>query len=219
VVIDHHATAGQIGSVQWIDTAAAATGVMVLELMGRLGWPMDEAIREALAVAILTDTGWLRFANTDGRALRAMARLVDAGIRLDELYRRLYQSDRPERLQLMARMLGSLELHCDGALATMLIRRADLRRTGAKGHETENLINEAMRLASVCVAALLVEEEDGVRISLRSRAPVDVAEIAKAFGGGGHTRASGARAREDIEPLKARLVEVCCRAIRDATGR
>jgi len=219
VVIDHHATPDQIGPVQWIDPTAAATGVMVLELLEALGWPMDAATLQALAVAIITDTGWLRFPNTDGRALRALARLVEAGVRLEELYRRLHQSDRPERLQLMACMLQSLELHCDGALATMLIRRADLRRIGARAYETENLINEAMRLDSVRVAALLVEDKDCVRISLRSRAPIDVAEIAKTFGGGGHARASGARAKEDIEPLKARVVEACCRAIGQAPGQ
>ena len=209
VVIDHHATADDVGDLQWLDTSAAATGVMVAELLDELGWTIDALGAEALMTAITTDTGWLRFANTDGRCLRAVATLVDAGVRPDRLYGRIYQTDRPQRLALICRVLDSLELHCDQRLAVMTIRRADFEATGARPDETENLVNEALRLATVDTAILLVENNDCVRVSLRSRDAIDVSAVAREFGGGGHRRAAGLRATVDIDELKTALVAAC----------
>jgi phosphoesterase RecJ-like protein len=186
---------------------------------------MDLAAAEALAVAITSDTGWLRFANTDSRCLRTVARLLEdgpsgAGVRMDKLYMRLFQCDRPQRLRLTARMLQSLELHCGDRLATMMIRKADFDATGALPEETENLVNEALRMACVETAILLVENgpaPDGggpiVRVSLRSRDEVDVAAVAARFGGGGHARAAGVRQAVPIEKLRDELVKACAEVL------
>jgi len=213
VVIDHHATADDVGAAQWQDTSAAAAGIMVGELIAALGWPVDLPTAEALTTAAATDTGWMRFANTDARCLRALAQWLDAGVRPDKLYKRLYQCDRPERIRLIVRVLRSLELHCDGRLAAMTIRRADFEETGARLDETENLVNEALRMGTVETALLLVEMPDVIRVSLRSRDAVDVAAVAAQFGGGGHARAAGLRIREDIDALKRRLLDACRQAL------
>ncbi len=216
VVVDHHATADDVGAAQWVDRSAAAAGVMVGELIDALGWDVPVEAAEALMTAVTTDTGWFRFANTDGRCLRAVAAWIDAGVRPDVLYKQIYQSDRPERLRLMSRVLDGLELHCDGALAVMTIRKTDFEQTGAREDETENLVNEALRIGAVETAIILVENSDCVRASLRSRDAIDVAAIAKEFGGGGHQRAAGLRRDEKIDALKQRLVERCCEALREA---
>ena len=214
VVIDHHVTCDDIGSVRWIDTSAAAVGVMILELLEALDWPIRPHTAQVLAAAIVSDTGWVRFSNTDGRALRAFAKLLDAGATASELYERIYQGDRLERVRLMGRVLGNLELYCDGRLAVMVLRKADFRQTGARSDETENLINEAMRLGSVEVAVMLVEnlQQDGadagwVRVSFRSRKKVDVARIGARFGGGGHERAAGFRSDEKLDVLKTQIIQ------------
>ncbi len=214
VVLDHHATCDDVGAVQWIDPSAAAAGVMVAELLEALCWPVTPAAAEALLAAMTTDTGWFRFSNTDGRCLRAAARLMDGGIRPDELYRRLYESDRPERLRLLTRALASLRLHAGGGIATMSLRRSDFAETGARADETENFVNEALRMGCVEVAMLLVETGDCTRVSLRSRGAVDVSQVAAGFGGGGHARAAGLRAGEDIDALAEKLVDACARALR-----
>ncbi len=209
MVIDHHATCDDVAGLQWVDTSAAAVGVLVLELLESLDWPIDSRAAEALMVALTTDTGWLVFANTDARCLRAAARLSERGVRTDVLYRRLYQSERPQRMRLRIAVLESLELHCDDRLAVMTVRRSDFERTGARPDETENLVNEALRMATVEEAVILIENDDVVRVSLRSRDDVDVAEIARRFGGGGHARAAGFRAEEDVDAVRKRLIDVC----------
>jgi len=210
VVLDHHATSEHIGNVQWVDTTAAAAGVLAAEVLAALGWPVDEFSAEALLTAITSDTGWLRFANTDGRCLRAAAGLLDAGVRPDKLYMRLFQCDRPQRLVLMTRMLETLRLECDGRLASMVIRGGDFKSSDALPEETENLVNEALRIGTVETSLLLVENGNGeVRVSLRSRDAVDVAAIARPFGGGGHARAAGLRLKMDIEELRNKLTAAC----------
>ncbi len=206
IVVDHHATHDDVGTVRWIDTTAAAVGVMIGELLDALDWPVEFAAAEALLTAVTSDTGWFRFANTDARALRAVARWLELGVRVDKIYAKLYQSDRPERLKLLQRILSSLELHCDGQLAVMTVRKADFDQTGARPDETENLINEALRLKSVEAVALITENADCVRVSLRSREKIDVAAVAKRFGGGGHQRAAGLRSTENLEHVRERLI-------------
>lgn len=210
VVIDHHAPGDRIAAVQWTDTTAAAAGVMVAQLLAALEWPVGPVEAEALLAAVTSDTGWFRFANTNPAALRLAADWVAMGVRPDELYARLYQTARPQQLALVARMLGTLELYHNDKLAVMTIRRADFAATGARGDETENLVNEALRIGSVETVALLVENEGPlVRVNLRSREAVDVAALAREFGGGGHRRAAGLRSSEPIDALKKRLVEAC----------
>ena len=213
VVVDHHATEGTLGDLQWIDTSAAAVGVMVGELLTALDWSVDAQTAEALLTAALTDTGWLRFANTDGRCLRAVADWYECGVRPDALYRKIYQNARPERLWLHGRILDSLEMHGDGRLAVMTICGEDFAATGARPDETENLINSALEIQTVEVVVLITEHSEGVRVSLRSREFVDVAGIAQSLGGGGHARASGARLGEDVETAKDRLISVCQAAL------
>jgi len=209
VVIDHHLTGDDVGAVPWTDPSAAAAGVMLSELISQLGWPIDARSAEALTAAILTDTGWLKFANTDARALETVARLVAGGASLNELYRRLFQTDRRQRLALKARALGSLELHCRSRLAVMSLRRADFTETGADQAETDGLVNEAMNLASVEIAVMLVETPETVRASLRSKLDVDVARIAGLFGGGGHARAAGCSRAGTMADFSKELIAAC----------
>lgn len=217
VVVDHHATTDDVADVRWVDPTAAAAGVMVLELIDALGWPVEAAAAEALFVAMATDTGWFRHANADGRCLRAAARLLETGIATDELYRRLYQSDRPERLRLLTRALASLELHHGGEVALMKLRREDFAETGARADETEDVVNEPLRIGCVAASILVVEAPGAgapvVRGSLRSRGRVDVSAVARGFGGGGHARAAGLRSDRPIDELADRLVAACVEAL------
>jgi len=198
LVIDHHVTGDGLGTVELIDTTAAAAGEVVFDLLRHARWPITPAIAQALFAAIATDTGWFRFSNTDARLFRIAAELTQAGAQPDILYRRLYQNFSPQRFRLMARMLDSLELHFNNRVAVQTLLRRDFDETGATGRDTENLIDECRRIDSVEVAVLFVElghkdgkGEAGFRCSLRSKGRVDVRAIAQASGGGGHAAASG----------------------------
>jgi len=203
LVLDHHETSDGLGDVELVDSDAAATGLIVLDLLKYAGWPVTEKIAESLFVALATDTGWFQFSNSNSRVYRACAELIDAGIKPTQIHDHLYLNFSYPRFRLMAGMLDKLELHLDGRYAAMQITKQDFERTGAAYSDTENLINECHRIDSVEASALFIELKDGrIRCSLRSRGPLDVSKIAVKFGGGGHTMAAGAFLPGPLENAK-----------------
>ena len=192
LVFDHHLTSDNLGSVEIVDTTAAAAGLIILDLLKFAGWKVTKKIATALFVAVSTDTGWFQFNNTDSRALRACAELIEAGVDSTQIYHDLYQNFSQARFKLMLVMLNTLEFHFDGRYATQHLSLDDFKHTGAQFSDTENLIDECRRLNSVEAAAFFVELADGrIKCSLRSRGAIDVRKIAQKFGGGGHKMASG----------------------------
>jgi phosphoesterase RecJ-like protein len=203
LVIDHHVTTDNLGDVELIDISAAAAALIVFDLLKSADWPLTDRIAQALFVAVATDTGWFQFSNTDARAYRTCADLVDAGANPAQIHHDLYQNFSPQRLKLMTAMLNTLELHFDGRFATQQLLQADFKKTQASYKDTENLIDECRRLSSVEVAVLFVELPDGrIKCSLRSKEPVDVRIIAQKFGGGGHKTAAGAHLSGPVENAK-----------------
>ena len=192
LIFDHHVTADGLGDVELVDSDAAATALIIFDLLKYAKWPVTEKIAEALFVAVATDTGWFQFSNTDSRVYRCCAELIDAGAKPTEIYHSLYQNFSHPRFKLMLAMLNTLQLHLDGRFATQHILQRDFQKTGATHKDTENLINECQRISTVEAAALFVELKDGrIRCSLRSKGGVDVSKIAARFGGGGHKMAAG----------------------------
>ncbi|MCE5187120.1 MAG: bifunctional oligoribonuclease/PAP phosphatase NrnA [Planctomycetaceae bacterium] len=207
LVIDHHVTGDHLGQVELVDAAAAAAGEIVFDLFQYAGWPLTIRMAESIFIAISTDTGWFKYSNADSRIFQTAARLINLGVRPNEIYQRMYQSFSPARLRLMTRMLEHLQLHSDGRIATQYILRRDFDETGASGPDTENLIDECQRIGSVEAAVLLIELADGgFRCSLRSKGRVDVRLIAQNYGGGGHTLAAGVNLHGALDDLLDRLV-------------
>jgi phosphoesterase RecJ-like protein len=209
LVIDHHVTPESsvedriTGNVRLIDNSAAATAIIVFDLLKYAGWPITKKIAEALFVAVSTDTGWFQFDNTDSRVLRVCAGLIDTGANPSRMYRDLYQNFSLQRLKLMTAMLNTLELLLDGRFAIQYLTQHDFKKTGAKFSDTENLIDECRRISGVEAAALFVEQADGrIKVSLRSRGAIDTYKIASKFGGGGHKMAAGAYLSGPIENAK-----------------
>ncbi|NQT04124.1 MAG: bifunctional oligoribonuclease/PAP phosphatase NrnA [Planctomycetes bacterium] len=203
LIIDHHATADGLGDVELVDSSAAATGLIVYDLLKYAGWQVNEKIAEALFVAVATDTGWFQFGNTDSRVHRACSGLIDAGAKPIEIYHNLYQNFSYARFKLTVAMLNTLQLHLDGRFATQHISQRDFEQTGATLKDTENLINECRRISTVETAALLVELKDGrIRCSLRSTGGINVSKIAAKFGGGGHKMAAGTFLPGPLEEAK-----------------
>jgi len=208
LVIDHHVTADGLGTVELIEPQAAASALIVHDLLKYAKWPVTEKITQALFLAVATDTGWFQFSNTDSNCFRTCAELIDAGANPTRLYHDLYQNFSLQRFKLMAIMLNTLELHFDGRFATQYLRQQDFQRTGAAYEDTEDLINECRRISSVEVAALFVELKDGrVKLSLRSKGDIDVCKIAEKFGGGGHKMAAGAHLPGPLENAM-RLIKI-----------
>jgi phosphoesterase RecJ-like protein len=266
LVIDHHVTSpayltvrppeasvgracpsgrDNLGDVRLIDNSAAATALIVFDLLKYAGWPITKKIAEALFVAVSTDTGWFQFDNTDSRTLKVCAELIDAGVNPSKMYRELYQNTSPQQFRLMVAMLNTLELHLGGRFAMQHLSQEDFKKAGAKYSDTENLIDQCRRISGVEAAALFVELADGqVKVSLRSfgtnsikspptqrlvrragvksvksvaNLPIDVCKIAAKFEGGGHKMAAGAHLPGPLENAKKLIYDAVAEQFKQST--
>jgi len=214
VEIDHHLENALFGEPCLVDEAAAATGELILELWDAAGLEPDPASAVALYVAIVTDTGDFRYANTTPRTLRAAARLVDGGVRPAEIARALWEQV-PERVvRLTGAVLSTLSFAAGGRAAVLHCDAAMLAATGARREDTEDLVNHARAIAGVQVAVFLKAfTPDAVRISLRSRGAVDVQAIARGFGGGGHREAAGCTVPGSLDEARRAVVNAVAAAL------
>jgi phosphoesterase RecJ-like protein len=214
LVVDHHATRDDLADQYLIDESAAAVCLILYEWSQRCDWTLAPAAAEGLFIGIAMDTGWFRHANTDERALRAAAALTASGVRPPELYQQLFLRESPGRVRLLGAALATMELSADGRLSVMTLSSKAIDSAGATSADTEDIVNEPLRIESVAVSLLLVEQGDGVvRANFRSKPPlhaghadIDVSELAQTFGGGGHPRAAGARIRGELSSVCEKIV-------------
>lgn len=207
LVLDHHLTQEDWADAKLVVTTAAAAGEIACELLSGWGIDHNQAVAEALLIAITSDTGWFQFANTTPHTFRMAASLLEAGADMDRVYQLVYQSESAPRLGLQTRVLESLQLLAGGRLAVMSLGPEDFAAAGATVMHTENFINIPMQVKTVQVSMLAVQSPGGgpIRISLRSKGQLDVARFAEQFGGGGHARASGLKLDG---PLKESMKQV-----------
>lgn len=207
LVIDHHLTHECIGTVNLIDPTASSVGLLIAELAQAWSVDIQAATANALFTALASDTGWFRFPSTDSRTYQQAWQLTQAGAKPAEVYEHLHMQANPGRIMLLARALGSLELLCGGRLAYMSLLPKDFEQAQAQPTDTEDLVNEPLRIGSVEVAVMLIEDQPGcVRLSLRSKRQVDVAGIAERFGGGGHSRAAGCQFAGEVSQAKTQII-------------
>ncbi len=201
--IDHHLGNESYGAANWVDTSAPALGEMIQTLAAKLKIPLDPETATCLMVALVSDTGGFRFSNASVRAFEAAAELVRKGAEPQRISQWLYESRSEASLRLLQEVLGSLELHEDGRVATTLLTRDMFERSGASGEDTEGLVDYPRSIASVEAVGLIREiDPKAVKVSLRSRDRVNVEEIARRHGGGGHRNAAGFRL--DLAVARAR---------------
>ena len=207
--IDHHASNPGYGDVNLIDTVSPATGQIVYQLIREMDWPLDEVARDALFVAISTDTGSFRFPATTAETYRIVADLVDAGADVGSLSQKLYESYPLRRLELLRELMRDMEIREQGKLAFFKLPRSVSEQLELQGSDTEGLIDLIRSIDSVQVAVLFEELEDGkIRISARSKSPsMDVGAICTSFGGGGHQLAAGTRMKGPLDEAVERFTQ------------
>ena len=195
--IDHHHDNTRFGTVNHVVEDASCTAEIVWDLMRALSVEPTIEIAEALYVGLVTETGKFMYENTGTRAHVMAAELIDAGVNVHGIYRRLYEGMPYAKLELLARALAHVQRYDDGRLTLARLTRDDFRLAGAEESYSEGIIDHLRSVEGTKVAALTRELlADGHRgrrkVSLRATdGEVDVSVIARAAGGGGHRQAAG----------------------------
>jgi phosphoesterase RecJ-like protein len=204
--IDHHHDNTLFGDINLVDTAASSTAEIVHGLALALGAEITPEMASALYVGLITDTGKFMYENTNAQTHRIAAELIDAGVAVDETYRRLYEHVPIEKLRLLSRALDGIRRYCGERLIVSYITDADYEASGAGAEMTEGIIDHLRSIEGVKVAALIRDQGDRGRaarkVSLRSSGgEIDVSAMARAHGGGGHKRAAGFSTDLELDAL------------------
>ena len=195
--IDHHHDNTRFGTLNHIVPDASCTAEIVWDLMHGLGVGPTPAVAEALYIGVITDTGRFMYESTGPRAHLMAAELLQAGVDVSAINRRLYEDVPEGKLRLLGLALGQLQRFDSGTLTLVALSALDFARAEAEESHSEGIIDQLRALHGTKVAVLVRELCSGERkgqhkVSLRATDDdVDVSIIARAQGGGGHRRAAG----------------------------
>ena len=199
--IDHHISNTRFADFLYLDAKAAATGEIMCELFQTMQWPMNKDIAECFYIAISTDCGSFRYANTTPKTMRAGAWLMEQGVQPNEISDKLDMKSRLT-VEMLAKVLPSLTFDADGKIAYLTITN-DLYNKDAN---TDSFVNYPRYIDGVEVAIMFKAVEPKVtRVSMRS-SNVDVAQVALSFSGGGHIRAAGCTIYAPVEEAREQLL-------------
>ena len=208
LVIDHHVPSDEPPSNQIVaDTTACATGELIFDFAAVLGLEITPQIAMSLYVAILTDTGGFRFANTSARCLAIAGQLLAAGVEPEEMYRRLYASLPIGRLHLLRDALATLEVDPEYGLSWISVAAGAAEQYGLRAEDLDGIAEHPRSIGGTKMALFFRDlGHNRVKVSFRSTGSIDVNTFAKRFGGGGHMRAAGALITGNLEEVRHAVV-------------
>jgi phosphoesterase RecJ-like protein len=198
--LDHHEDNPLYAEFNLVNPRAAASAEIVADLYAELGAPLDRETAEALYAGIRTDTGDFRFRNISPRAHELVADLLRAGVVPAEVHERINRRGSVEQLNIVGISLANARRYGEVLIST--VDNSDYARTGATELDSKEAIDQLRSVEGIDVVAHLREVPEGTKGSLRSET-VDVGEIARLFGGGGHRLAAG-YTRRGMRPLEAK---------------
>jgi bifunctional oligoribonuclease and PAP phosphatase NrnA len=209
LVIDHHQPSDDpAGATIVSDTSACATAELVYDLATVMNWEITPAIARSLYTGMLTDTGGFRFSNTSPRCLSVAGQLLACGVDPEDMYTRIYASAPAGRVRLMAEVLGSLEVDESHGLAWLTMGADALERHSVKAEDLDGIVEHARSIAGTRMALFFRDLGHGkVKVSFRSVGGTDVNAFARRFGGGGHSKASGAMLPGTLDEVRDLVVE------------
>lgn len=209
VNIDHHQDPEDFADFRVWSTQAAATCELVYEMVVQLGDEdlLDKDIAECLYAGIMTDTGGFRHPNTTKNVHLVVAELLDLGADSSQIANWIYDSNSVNRLKFIGFAISRrLVVHEDLHMAYFAISKKDLKKYQSRTGDTEGLVNYALSLDGIKLAALFSEREDGIKISFRSSSEVAVNKFAaEYFDGGGHKNASGGKSTLSLKDTVERF--------------
>ena len=228
LVIDHHTSNTRYGTDHLVDTCAAATAVVVAELLDRLDLPLTAQIAAALYTGLITDTGSFKYAATTPAVHLLAARLLATGIRHDLISRAIWDTAPFRYVKLLGTVTARAELDRDAVAGAGLIwstvTAADLAAADLGLADVEGVIDVLRIAVEAEVAVVLKQEPDSScwRVSLRSKGAVDVGAVSVGLGGGGHRFAAGFTAYDQpqviLDDLRRALTAAALEAAAGAAG-
>ncbi|MEF9990471.1 MAG: bifunctional oligoribonuclease/PAP phosphatase NrnA [Romboutsia sp.] len=217
ICIDHHASNDIYGDLNYVDIDASSTSELVYNILVRYEERhnikiIDEKVATALYTGLVTDTGNFSYSNTHASSFEMAKELLNREAKKDSVIQNVFQSNPYNYYKLLGEALNTLDIV--NGVASIMLTKEMLKRNQISFNDIDGVASFTRDIQGVEVGILLKEKkENEVKISLRSKNYVDVSEIAKSFGGGGHVRAAGCTINDSVENAKKKVVEAVLKSI------
>lgn len=211
IKIDHHPNEDRYGDLQWVDTTASSTSEMIYEFFLTFkdrGLKMSDEAARLLYAGIVGDTGRFLYPSTTNKTFAYAGELIHYNFSRTELYDSMYELA-PNVVKLNGFVLQNFELHEHGA-AKVIMKQELLAKYSVKPSEASLLVSELGNVAGIKAWVFFIEEQDQIRVRLRSKGPV-INGIARKYNGGGHPLAAGASiySWDEVDNVIHDLIEAC----------
>jgi len=212
VKIDHHPNDDQYGDLLWVDTTASSCSEMIYVLFEQgkeiADWQLSDASARLLFAGIVGDTGRFQFPSTTVKTFKVASELITYNFDRNEIFDGMYEME-PKLLTLQGYIYQNFIMDEHGAAYVKLTKEL-LAEFNVVPSEASLLVGCLGSVKGICAWVIFIEEEDQIRVRLRSKGPV-INTLAKEFNGGGHPLASGATAYswQEAQRVITRLQEIC----------
>jgi phosphoesterase RecJ-like protein len=206
--IDHHLHNPNFGDINFVEPTTSSTAELIYKIIERSGLPLEVHEAAALFTGVTTDTGWFRYSNTNVQTLSIASKLLATGLPIADLSERIYLSKSETALRILADVLKRMTLHFDKRLAVLTIPSDVYQSLGAQPDDVEEIVNAGLQIDGI-QASILLKEKAGTGVtkaSIRSKGDLDINQVARAFGGGGHKNASGCAIPGNLEAATAAAI-------------
>ena len=213
IMIDHHQQPDDYARFMYSDIKMSSTCEMVYNFIEMLGDTkiIDKDIATCLYAGIMTDTGSFRYPSTTSKTHYVVADLMEKGADNAAIHNYVYDTNSPERLQLLGRALRNLKVIPELNTAYITLTQEELNKFNFRKGDTEGFVNYGLSIQNIIFAAIFIEhkQEGIVKISLRSKGEFSVNEFARAhFDGGGHTNAAGGKSDLGLNDTVEKFISI-----------
>jgi len=207
--IDHHISNEIFGDINWVEPDASSASEMVYKLYKKMGVSFERNSALALYVGMLTDTGSFHYSNTSSATHRAAAELMECGLEVNAIYRKIYETIPFSDMKLLGNILPGIKHASAGKVVWFELGRKLWAGRKILFDLSEHILNFGRAIEGVEVVCLFKENlgaKNEVRVNFRSHGKVDVNKIARIFGGGGHKTAAGATIHGSLGHVRSKVL-------------
>ena len=209
IVIDHHGSNKMYGDINFVNPVAPACCQILIGMFQYFGLDIDKELGTCILTGIITDTGGFRHSGITPETFEFTAELLQKGINVSNIYKRVLQTKTKANFELMKRVMDRMEFFEDGKVSFTYITNKDLDDVNALPGDHEGLVEIGREVEGVEVSIFVRQREDNenaFKISMRSNDYVNVSDVCLMFGGGGHEKAAGASILGDLDSVKQKVL-------------
>ena len=210
LLVDHHINPSIIAKFNFHNVKAAATAQLIYELIVALGDrdKIDTQIGECLYAGILTDTGSFKHPSTTKEVHQIAGELIDIGVNTTKVHNQIYDNNTEERLRFLGYVLSKkLKVLPEYRVAYITVNAEELKAYHSQTGDTEGVVNYALSIEGVVLAAIMIDRPDNVKLSFRSVGNFSVNDFAKEnFNGGGHKNAAGGSSSLNLQETELKFL-------------